>query len=67
MKMEKCHECKKEYSEVWACSDDLWAIVSGRHDGRGLVCMKCFEKMANDKNITLYWECGAFHLPSGKF
>jgi len=32
-----------------------------------LLCMKCFEKMAKKKNISLYWECGAFHLPSDKF
>jgi len=30
-----CHECKRKFKEIWNCSDDLWAIVSGRHGGRG--------------------------------
>ena len=62
-----CHECRKKFKETWNCSDDLWAIISGRHEGEGILCMRCFEKMSIKKGITLYWECGAFHLPSEQF
>uniref|UniRef100_A0A6M3XNS9 Uncharacterized protein n=1 Tax=viral metagenome TaxID=1070528 RepID=A0A6M3XNS9_9ZZZZ len=62
-----CHNCKRKFREAWKCSDDLWVIVSERHDGRGILCIRCFEKMAQEKGIDLYWECGAFKLPSDQF
>lgn len=53
----KCQRCHKQFSEVWSAGDDLYAIVTGKLDGEGIFCPKCFEKMAKRKGIQLHWKC----------
>lgn len=65
--MATCKKCHAVHEEVWNCSDDLWAIISGHHDGSGIWCMKCFEKEARKKGVALYWECKAWQFPSSRF
>ena len=52
---EKCQKCGSRYLTVYYVSDDLWQRVTGIKDGSGLYCPNCFDKMAREKHIELYW------------
>ena len=54
--METCKRCKKEYSTVWSVPDFLWEMVTEIKDGSGLLCVNCFDELACEKKITIYWE-----------
>lgn len=64
--METCQNCNKKYEIVWNVSDTLWTIVTSRNDGGGLLCMECFDELAREKDIILYWECEIDKFPSEK-
>lgn len=62
MEGERCQRCHELYDFVWYAPDELWERVTGITDGSGLFCPGCFDLMAAEKGIMLYWECaeGAF-------
>ena len=31
--------------------------VTGIKNGSGLMCPRCFDKLARDKGILLFWDC----------
>ncbi len=53
---EHCQRCGRAYLTVWRASDELWQAVTGRTDGGGLFCPECFEAMAREKRISVYWD-----------
>ena len=60
---EKCQFCGNLYKTVWECtSNKIWDEVTGKKDGSGLFCPKCFEEMARKKNIILNWKCGGLMM-----
>lgn len=46
MLIEFCRECGRQQPVVWHVSDDLWAAVTGRTDGSGVLCVECFDRAA---------------------
>jgi hypothetical protein len=65
--MEVCCICKKEYKTVWTAPDDLWKKLNGGNDS-GLICIGCYDSIARENGLVLYWECavGAYPYYSGK-
>ena len=59
---ELCRNCNHRYLTIWRAPDDLWKKVTSIQDESGLLCPKCFDKLARDKGIDLYWNCN-----KGKF
>jgi len=53
---EKCQICKHRFLSAWSVSDKLWQHVTNIKNERGRLCQKCFEKLADTKNIKIYWE-----------
>lgn len=55
--MEQCQYCEKHYEYVWSAPNKTWEKVTGIIDDGGLSCMKCFDDIARQKGIVLYWDC----------
>jgi len=53
---ERCQICRKHYSFLWSAPDYLWYNVTGRTDGGGLLCIECFDSMAEEKGISIMWQ-----------
>ena len=62
--METCQRCGQVYETVWDTGDEMWERVTGETNGSGLFCPACFEKMARELDIDLYWECAEECFPS---
>lgn len=62
--MEHCQKCGIPYETVWRAPDNLWGKVTGHNDGGGLLCIQCFDKMAREQGIFLYWECESRRFPT---
>lgn len=60
---EKCQRCHSSYPYVWHAPDDLWKSLTGITDGSGLFCITCFDAMADNKKILLYWSCARDAFP----
>jgi hypothetical protein len=60
--MEVCSICKKAYRTIWTAPDELWKKLNGGYEG-GLVCIGCFDRIAREKGLVLYWECAAGAYP----
>ena len=54
---ETCQSCGEKVEEVWRCDDWLWEKVTGRSDGGGLWCIRCFTREALREGISLAWHC----------
>ena len=54
---ERCQVCGMNYLIVWKAPDSLWLELTGRRDGSGLICPQCFDILAREKGIELYWVC----------
>lgn len=52
---EYCQSCGEAYSQCWSADDALWKDVTGRDDGSGLLCMQCFDALAQGKGINVVW------------
>jgi len=54
---EHCQACGRAYLSIgwWYADDDLWAEITDRSDGSGLLCPDCFGRMARAKGIGLRW------------
>jgi len=63
MSTEICWRCKQGYETVWRAPDVLWSAVTGKLDGSGLSCPGCFDILARDQGIELYWACNANQFP----
>jgi len=61
--METCQICKKGYQTVWSAPDNLWKKLNGNNEG-GLICLNCFDRIAKENGITLYWECAENEYPT---
>lgn len=61
---ERCECCQCPYTTVWRAPDTLWQRLTGRTDGAGLYCPECFDGLAEDMGVALYWECAEGHLPN---
>lgn len=66
--METCKICEKQYLAIWRCPDELWAKVlrTSIRNGLILICPECFNRMAKEKGIELYWECAQSKFPIQK-
>lgn len=60
--MEVCCICKKAYQTVWTAPDGLWKQLNGGNEG-GLMCIHCFDKLARQSGLNLFWECGVERFP----
>lgn len=60
--METCSICKKEYHTIWTAPDELWKKLNNGNEG-GLICLGCFDKIARENGLVLYWECAAGGYP----
>lgn len=52
-----CEVCDKPYPEIWMVPSQLWEKITGKTDGRGFMCMSCFDQLAREQNIFLSWTC----------
>lgn len=52
---EFCHDCGRRQPVYWAAGDDLWAAVTGRTDGGGVLCPDCFDRRALAQGRLLVW------------
>ena len=52
-KREFCHRCGRQQESIWHVPDWLWAAVVGRK--YGIVCMRCFDQMADHRAILIRW------------
>jgi len=50
---ESCERCGSAFRIVWSVDDETWAKVMGRNGGCGCVCVDCFVKIAEIKNIAI--------------
>lgn len=63
---EHCQACGQPYAYIWAApGDDLWERVTGRTDGSGLLCIRCFDNLARSVGIVLHWTCSEGDWPAG--
>lgn len=61
--MEKCQRCGKEYETVYRVPKEIWAKISPKSNGNGLLCIKCADEVAREKGIELYWEAKEDRFP----
>ncbi len=52
---EHCYDCGSAVSVVWTAPDHMWSTVTGRPDGGGLLCVRCFDKRAEQQGVLLRW------------
>jgi len=62
--MEKCVRCKKKFGLIWQIDDDIWKKVQGENNDN--LCANCFDEMARQKGIELYWEATEKEYPIKK-
>lgn len=53
---EHCRECRLPVGIWYEAIGDLWAKVTGRNDGSGILCAGCFDVQAAKKGIGVRWE-----------
>ena len=53
--IEYCHDCGVKQPLVWKADEELWASVTGKTDGSGILCPKCFDIRAEKIGILVYW------------
>lgn len=52
---ERCNFCGWKVEQVWWCEDEIaWTTVTG-YKGGGISCIKCFNKRASAKSLSLRW------------
>ena len=57
---EHCQRCGRGYQTVHLVADELWAEITGRTDGGGLLCVECIDSLSREKGLpTIYWYGGA--------
>lgn len=54
---ELCRRCNRRYPTVWQAPDDIFQQVTGITNGSGLLCISCFDVMAREKGVILFWNC----------
>lgn len=54
---EKCMNCESMVEQVWHAPDKLWNSLSGYPDGNGILCVRCFDRLALSQEVYLYWSC----------
>lgn len=53
---EICALCGGKVEVVWWCeSHDLWTRLTGWSDGQGIVCISCFDELAERDGVILQW------------
>lgn len=62
---EKCQICGTNYLAVWKAPNSLWLKVTGYEESSGLMCPQCFDALAREKGIGLYWVCAESEFPNG--
>ena len=60
---EKCMNCESMVEQVWHTEDDAWNKLSGYPDGNGLLCIRCFDRKAQEQGVYLYWACQPDSFP----
>ena len=61
---EVCHKCGQPYPTVYCVPDRLWRQVTGRNDGGGLLCPRCFDAEARAQGAELYWQARKGEFPN---
>lgn len=69
-----CHRCGIKTGLDAAVDDETWALISGRSDGGGILCLWCMDEIAAEKGIEnmpvrLYFGSGRalFSVPVDEF
>jgi len=55
---EVCAICGGRVGCVWHCDDHSWRTVTG-WTTNGVSCVRCFERLANDKGMFVEWKAEA--------
>ena len=63
---EKCMKCGSMVEQVWHADDDVWNNLSGYPDGDGLLCIRCFDRRAQEQGVYLYWACQPDLFPAAE-
>lgn len=54
---EICCVCGRKMEAVWWCPEQqLWSVLTDWTDGGGLACIKCFDRLAQEKGIRFIWK-----------
>lgn len=53
--IERCQDCGIPQPVIWTAPDQLWAAVTGRNDGDGVLCPMCFDRKAREQGRFLRW------------
>ena len=68
-----CHRCGRRDGLDAVVSDEVWAAISGRTDGGGILCLWCMDELAaerglEDVSVRLYFAGRAlFSVPVDEF
>lgn len=57
---EHCERCEKPVGLVWFTANELWAKISGHPDGDGILCIYCFDQLADEQGIFLAWQADVY-------
>ena len=60
---EKCMSCESMVEQTWRTEDDAWNKLSGYPDGNGLLCIRCFDRKAQEQGVYFYWACQPSSFP----
>ena len=52
---EHCYDCGRAVGVWWHAPDDLWAALTGRPEGGGLLCIRCFDNRARVADVLIQW------------
>lgn len=61
---EKCENCGEVYFSVYRVPDNLWKQITGHEDGSGMICVSCFDSLAESQGVFLYWEAAIAEYPT---
>lgn len=51
----QCKICSIKYTYEWNVPDYLWRVVTGRSDSNHDMCIDCFDILAEEMDVTIYW------------
>jgi hypothetical protein len=61
---EICGRCGGKVGMVWHAPDELWLAGNGMGRDAGVLCVRCFNLLAERSGLSLYWECASGNFPS---
>ena len=61
---ELCCYCQRRYLTVYRIPDEGWERITGRKDGRGLLCPACCDALMKEAGLNPYWEATFDNYPT---